>query len=382
MFDMGDFLKAAGGGAALGELETLLKSGGVHQPSSGDMHIDEALTDLSLAFMQDAEGFVARRAFRSVPVKQRGNVYWTYPRGAFNRNQMAKRAPGTESRGANYQVDTAKYYCDVYALHVDVADQIRDNADSAINIDRDVTTFLTMKGMLLEEIDWRDKFFGGAGFVATPGSVWAYVYDGNATPTAVATLDPTSGTAGNRRVQFWSSSPGAGELGPIEVVKRAKRDMQQNTGFGQRNMIMVMGREVFDALTDNPDIIDRIDRGQTPGGPAMSNEQNLAVLFGLDEVIVMDAIENTAEVGLVDNHQFIGGKNALLLYRPSSPGLMTPAPGYTFLWSGFSGANAGGTRIKNMRVDLKESDRIEIQSAFEHNQVSTELGVYFNGIVE
>ena len=393
MFDMGDFLKAAGGGTyapqvqnfseatSLDDITTILKSGGgISSPSSGDRHIDVALTDISLAFMQDASGFVARRAFRTVPVRQRGNVYWTFPRGAFNRNEMKKRAPGTESAGTNYAVDTARYYCDVYALHVDVADQVRDNADSAFSIDSEITQLLTMKSMLNEEIDWRDKFFGGANFTATPGGTWAYVLDGVASSaTANASLDPTNGS--NNNVLHWNLPGTSTNYGPIEQVRFAKRYMQSQTGFGQRNMIMVMGREVFDILMDTPDIIDRIDRGQTPGGPAMTNEQNLAALFGLDEVIVMDAIENTADFGIADNHQFIGGKNALLLFRPPSAGLMTPAPGYTFLWSGFSGANGGGMRIKNMRIDIKESDRIEVQSAYEHNQVSSEMAVYFNGIV-
>lgn len=383
MFELDEFLRGTASGSTvdlmkmLNEPENIAKSGGVSQPSSGDMHIDSALTDISLGFLQSEEGFVARKAFRSVSVTHRGNIYWTYPRGAFNRNSMQERAPGTESAGANWQVDKAKYFCDVYALHVDIADQVRDNADSAFNLNSDATTFLTRKSLLLEEIDWRDKFFGGTGFVATPGSVWDLVADGDASPTALASLDFTS--AANNNVVRWDAVPGAGEEGPIELHRRAKRAMQQRTGF--RPNIEVMGREVYDTLLDHPDIVGRLDSGQTPGGPAMTTRQSLAALLELEEIIVMDAIVNTAEVGIADNHQFIGGKNALLLYRPSTPGLLTPAPGYTFLWSGFTGANGGGMRIKNFRQENIESDRIEIQSAFEHNQVSKELGFYFNGII-
>ena len=395
MFDMGDFLRASGGGSLVLypgqqnivkavqsqgggmpiDLEALFaKAGGIFQPSSGDMHIDSALTNISLAFMQDQSNFVARRAFRSVPVAQRGNLYWTYPKGAFNRNEMAKRAPGTESKGTNYQVDTARYFCDVYALHVDVADQIRDNADAAFNMDRDVTNLLTMKAYLNEELDWVDKFFGGANFTATPGGTWSFVADGVASsPTAEGSLDFTN--ASNNNVLQWNDSSSS----PITLMRRAKRTMQQETGF--RPNVLVMGREVYDELLDHPEIIARIDSGQTPGGPALTSQQSLAAIFELEEILVMEAIVNTAAVGAADVHTFIGGKNALLLYRPSSPGLMTPAAGYTFLWSGFSGANGGGARIKNMRLEWIESDRIEIQSAYETNKVSADLGFYFNGIV-
>lgn len=395
MYDLDGYFRAAGGGPATADLlkshsglvmpgqvqsgetfdfmQYLEKSGGISAPSSGDMHIDVALTNISLAFMQDADTFVARQAFRSIPVAQRGNVYWTYPRGSFNRNQMQRRAPGTESQGANYEVDTAKYFCDVYALHVDIADQIRDNADAAFNLERDASTFLTMKSMLLEEIDWRDKFFSDT-VVTAPGTVWDFVADGTEAPPATAT-DFDASDAANNGINQWSDAVSD----PIEDHRRAKREMQQRTGF--RPNIEVMGREVYDILLDHPDIIGRLDAGQTPNGPAMATKEALAKLFELDEIIVMDAIVNTAAVGLPDNHQFIGGKNSLLLYRPASPGLMTPAPGYTFLWSGFSGANSGGMRISNIRAELIRSDRIEIESAFEHNQVSQELGYFFRSIV-
>ena len=151
MFNMDEFLKNAGGGIDLNDLPGVLKAGGVYQPSGGDMHIESALTNMSLAIMQEASGFVARQAFRDLPVQKQYDRYWIYPRGAFNRNQMQKRAPGTRSVGMNYDVDSAPYGCDVYAGHIPVTDQDRDNADSAFNLDGDAVDFLTMKSMLLEE---------------------------------------------------------------------------------------------------------------------------------------------------------------------------------------------------------------------------------------
>ena len=372
MFVMDEFLKSAGGGVATQLFEeSFAKAGGVFQPSSGDAHIDVALTNISLAIMQDAGNFVARRAMRTVAVNQRSNVYWTYPRGAFNRDQMQRRAPGTESVGVNYQVDTARYFCDVYAAHVNIADMIRDNADAAINLDRDNTLLLTMKSMLREEIDWRDKFFPNT--AVAPDVIWAFVGDGVASsPTALGSLDFRSSTAGNRQVLKFTATPSTGEEGPIELFRRCQRTMQSQTGF--RPNVGVTSRAVVDTLLDHPDIVARIDNGQTPGGPANVTLQNLANLLDFEEIIVMEGIVNTAGVGLPDVHDFIAGDHFLMLYRPASAGLMTPAPGYTFLWSGFRGANSGGMRIKNIRDDLRESDRIEIQAAWEHNLVAPELG--------
>lgn len=368
MFTLDEFLKgSAGGGETDADLEAILKTSGFQSPSQGDMHIESALTNISLAFMQSEAGFVARSAFRSVPVQMKSDVYWEYPRGQFNRNQMKERAPGDESAGANFDVETKQYLCKVYALHRNIPDQIRDNADSAFNMDRDTTNFLTMKSMLLEEIDWRDQFFDAA---FDPGDVWSFVADGGKAPT---TFDPTSSV--NNGVAEWVAGGGT----PIEDVRRGKRTVQQQTGF--RPNIGVIGRDVYDELLDHPDFVGRLDSGQTPGGPAITSRQSMAAIFELDELLLMDAIENTAEVGLADNHQFIGGSNFLLLYRPSSPGLMTPAPGYNFLWAGFRGANGGAMRIKNIRIETRESDRIEIQSSFDSRLVAADLGYLFTDIL-
>lgn len=357
--------------------DDFMKSGGFSSPSRGDVHVDAVLTNISLAFMQEASNFVARRAFMEVPVSYQSDVYYTYPRGEFNRNQMEERAPGTESAGANYDVDTQNYRCKVYALHKNIDDQTRSNTDSPINLDRETTMFLTMKSMLNQEVDWVGKFFGGSGlgFDATPDTgTWTFVADGvdtgeTARNARVFTAD------GTNNILRWNVANST----PIEDVRDARTVVLQETGFEPN--VLVLGRRVVDVLKDHPDIIGRIDAGQTPGGPARTMLENLAALFEVDEILVSNAIQNTAKLGATDSHSFIAGDQALLLYRPGSPGLMTPSAGYTFLWSGFSGANNGGLRIKNFRVETIESDRIEAQVAYDHNRVAKDLGFYFNDIV-
>jgi hypothetical protein len=93
-------------------------------------------------------------------------------------------------------------------------------------------------------------------------------------------------------------------------VRTAKRAIAEKTGYEPNKL--VLGRPVFDALLDNPSIIDRIKYGQTPGDAAMARQDMLARLFGVDEVVVMNAVENTAKEGQSNSHSFIGGKVAML----------------------------------------------------------------------
>jgi hypothetical protein len=162
-------------------------------------------------------------------------------------------------------------------------------------------------------------------------------------------------------------------------VRTAKRAIAEKTGYEPNKL--VLGRPVFDALLDNPSIIDRIKYGQTPGDAAMARQDMLARLFGVDEVVVMNAVENTAKEGQSNSHSFIGGKVAMLCYTAPQPGLMTPSAGYTFSWTGLLGAGAEGNRIKSFRMEALSADRVEIDMCFDQKLVSADLGWFWTSIV-
>ncbi len=73
--------------------------------------------------------------------------------------------------------------------------------------------------------------------------------------------------------------------------------------------------------------------------------------------------ENTnASSDTSDTFGFIGGKSALLAYSADSPGIFAPSAGYTFAWTGLTGATAAGMRIKKFRWEIDSADHVEIES--------------------
>ena len=60
----------------------------------------------------------------------------------------------------------------------------------------------------------------------------------------------------------------------------------------------------------------------------------------------------------------------------SAPGLQTPTAGYTFSWTGYMGAGAEGTRIKQFRMEHLDSDRLEGQMAYDQKVVATDCDRY------
>jgi len=319
------------------------------QPGRGDVHVDRPLTQISIAYLQSADAFIADRVFPIVDVQKQSDKYFLFDRGDFFRDEMQLNAPGAVAAEANYKLSTDSYSCDVWKLAKALADQVRANYDSPLDADREMTEFLTLKGLIRKE-----KLFASTYFTS---GVWTGDQTG------------VSGAPGANQFQRWDEAAST----PIEDIRTYRRTVQERTGYKPNKL--VLGRAVYDALLDHPDIVGRLDRGQTTG-PAMVMRQNLAALFELDEVLVMDSVENTAAEGATDSISFIGGKSALLVYAAPSPGLMQPSGGYTFSWSGLLGAGALGTRMRKLRDDRAEADRLEISMAFTHKLVSADLGLF------
>lgn len=326
------------------------------QPSRGDVHVNAPLTNVVVAFFQDQTNFIANRVFPSLPVSKQSDVFFTIPRGEFNRNMMRRRAPGAPAAMITHRVSNDNYRADVYALKEAIADMVRANADAPLNLDTQVTQQLGMQAMLNREITWATQFF--------TTSIWTTDIAGNA-----------ANGAGTRI--FWSTGATSD---PIGNVWEGKSTVLASTGFEPNTL--VLGYEVFETLINHPDIIDRVKYGQTQGGPAMANEQILAQLFGVEQVLVAKAIRNTADEGVTDSHSFILGRSALLCYVAPNPGVYTPSAGYDFSWTGYLGASGNGTRIKRFRNEEIEADLIEIQMAYDQKLISADLGYFFSNIVE
>lgn len=327
------------------------------QPTPGDIHVNTPLTNISVAFFQNAANFVADRVFPNIPVSKQSDRYYVYDRGFFNRDEMEKRAPGTESSGSGYEVDnTPTYFADKYSYHHDIPDEVRANADSVIQPDADAARLVTHKALIKREKLWVTKYFVAG--IWTGGDV-----------------DGVSGSPSAGEVQQWNEADST----PIEDIRNAKTTVLESTGFEPNTL--VIGQRVWDALQDHPDIIDRLKYGQSSGNQAMTDLSDLQALFKVDRIFVMKAVENTAAEGQTNSHSFIGGKKALLCYSTPTPGLQTPTAGYTFSWNGLLGNAANGSRIRRFRVEKESADRVEIDMAFDQKLVASDLGYFFDTVV-
>lgn len=359
------------------------------QPTMSDLHVNALLTDMSAMYAQEADTFIARDVFPIVPVTKVSDRYVVYSRADFNRNQMQKRAPGTTVKNIGYRVDTnPTYLCDVWALGKTIDDQVRGNADNIFNLDLEATRLLTTQSLINREVQWMGAFFAP--------NVWSNMWTGGASASAggYPQVPPTS-TASSYTFEVWSSSNST----PIQDVRTLKRIVQLTNG-GYRPNKMVISRSVFDVLLDHPEFVDRVKYGQTWPKPAKVVLDALAQIFELDTVHVSDAIYNVASeaagqnsgatyvppsynqgVNAQENNQFIAGPNVWIGYTPTAPGIMTPACGYTFAWTGYFGATASGERMSSYYFQPDRSTHVEIESAYAQKLISPDMGGFMQSCI-
>ncbi|MEM7806280.1 MAG: hypothetical protein AAF545_15325 [Pseudomonadota bacterium] len=320
-------------------------------PTPSDVHVDSALTSISIAFIQNSTSFVSHRVFPTLTVQKQSDRYFIFNRGDFHRDQAEVRAPGTEAATGSYDLDnTPTYFANVKAFRQLIPDEVRANADAAADPDRAAAEYVLNKMMLARETSWVANNF-------TTG-----VWGNDVTPT-----------------NLWDTASST----PIEDVETGITQIMQDTGYKPNKL--TISRPVYAALRNNPGIVDRIKFSGAvgPNNAAIVNLQTMAQVFDVEEVLVANAVVNIAAEGAAPVNSFIAGNNALLSYAPRSPSLLTPSAGYTFAWSGVFGAqNEMGIAVMNYRLrEGRHSDVVEGHLAVDQKLVAAECGYFFSGVV-
>lgn len=316
------------------------------QPTRSDVHVNKPLTNISIAYIQKATDFVADKVFPVVPVMKQSDRYFSYDKKFWMQTQAQKRAPASKSAGSGFHVDnTPSYFADVWAVHMDVSDQIRSNADQPLDMDRDATLYVTQQLMLRREKVFMSKY------------VQAGVWTGAPDFTPAVKWDLTTSN-------------------PPQDIDSLKSQIKSKTAYMPN--CLIVSPDVFFVLRNNPAILDRIKYTQR----GIVTEDILASVFGVEKFLVMAAVEDPNIEGEATAPNYLTANQALLVYANPSPSILQPTGGYIFSWQGLFGAGAQGNRIKNFRMEELESDRIEGEMAFDMKLVGADLGVYMTSLID
>lgn len=320
----------------------------------GRLHVDRYLTNFSVMFVQDNRNFIAQRAASVIPVQKQTDLYVVYERGYFWRDEAQPRPLGGRPQQVGYKLGEGNYNAREWALEAIVDDRQRANADEPIRLDENATTLLTQKQLIKQDRIWCQSFF-------TPG-VWTHQMQGVNTAVGAGTF-----------LNFND----AGST-PIEVIDEQKDEIAKRTGFMPN--CLVLGAAVKRAMRTHPDISDRIKYTQT----GIADDDILATLFEVDNVITARSVYNAADEGAADDFQFIADERAMLLmYVDPNPGLDSPTAVANFAWTGLipGETNAMGGVMERGRDDRAHSDFFQNRMAWDLRQVAPDLAVFFNEAV-
>ena len=322
------------------------------QPTSSQVHVDAILTNISVAYLQRAENFIADKVFPVVPVDKQSDKYFVYSKNDWLRDEARVRTDGTESVGSGYNITTDTYYADVYAIHKDIGDQTRANADAPINVDREAAEFVTHRLLTRREIQFVNDFM--------TTSKWG-------TDVTGVAASPTTG----QTIQ-WSDYTNSD---PIEDIEEGKAKILSTTGFEANTL--VLGYDVFRQLKNHPDLVDRIKYTSSQ----TITEDMLARMFDIERVLVSKSVKATNAEGATAAYSFTTGKTALLAHVAPSPGILTPSAGYTFSWTGVSQGMGLTIGTSSFRLESLRATRVEAELAFDNKVVAADLGYFWNSIV-
>jgi hypothetical protein len=249
------------------------------------------------------------------------------------------------------------YACLVYALHHDIEEQRSGNELDPISSDDAAVLLLTQQSKQFREIKLKEKVF--------KTGLWTGMVD----KTGV------SGAPAANQFKQWNDSAST----PVKDLTAFATEMKQSTGV--RPNVLAMGRQVWDALKTNPDIIDRIKYSSGNSNPTIVTKQAVAALFEVEDILISDVAKVTSGENLTNAFGFVVGKELVLLHRSRVAARNMPSAGYTVNWTGYMGAATNGQRVKRFYIPEKATWRIEIEQAFDQMVCSAALGGYASAVV-
>ena len=125
---------------------------------------------------------------------------------------------------------------------------------------------------------------------------------------------------------------------PVHFFNARRREIKLS-GRREPNKL-ALGYDAYIALTEHPDILERVKYTGSTANPAIVTRQVLAQILQIDEVTVLESTYNVAEPGQPDDMQFIcDSKGALLCYATPTPAIDEPSAGYIFTWDMLGNGN-------------------------------------------
>jgi hypothetical protein len=300
-------------------------------PLNSTLHVDELLSQVSVSY--EPQGLIGFRIFPIVPVKTDTNLFRVYERNW--RIPETRRANKAIAREHDFAISTSSYSLKKHALKSYISDDDKDNYDIS-DLRADTTKNLTQAIALRMEKDVADIF-----------------------TTTSWSQNISLGASGQ-----WDTNTTT--TNPIPVMDTAVSTVLKQSGY-MPNFAWIP-RDAFVAAKNHVSILDRIkytSREMTEG--------MLAALFGINDLMLANAMYDSSDEGRTSTVAAIWPKHAFVGYKPGSAGPLQPSSGYIF--------QKATPAVKRWYVDEREAEAIEVTKKYDVKVVASLSGCLITSIL-
>ena len=320
-----------------------------------------ALSNIALAYYQNAANYFAKAIFPICRVQQSSDNYYIFNKEDLLRDNWQRKPAYGSVMPAVVSETTGTYTCKVDQMVMGI-DLIR-QTDVSRRQGPNVADPRKQRAKIMAEQAniHQDKVFANSFFRE---GAWGNEWEG---------VDSTAPT-GKQFIKFSNDNSD-----PIKFINDQKLAMHENTGRTPNKL--ALGANVFNALTLHPAILERVKFGGSTANPANVTKNVLAQLFGVDDLVVLMSIHNKAKQGADADMAFIGDPNAMLLaYATSSPSVEEPSAGYIFTWD-----MLGNGQIMPVRTypgaPGTDSEFVDSLMAYDMRKTADDLAVFCKNVV-
>jgi hypothetical protein len=327
----------------------------------GTFNPNAYLSNMSLAYFQDASAYVAKTMFPIVPVQLSTAHYYTFSAEDLARDNVQRKPEFGKVNPAIIGHAEESYSCKVDQI-IRGIDQIaqlnytRSKVPASVDPRRSISKFMAEQMNIHQDIIFANSFF--------KSGVWENEWTGG----------DTEDSGAKQFIKFNDAN-----FDPFSLFDELKTGMLQK-GRRMPNKLG-LGINAWNALKRCPAILDRISGGATAGNPAVVTRQLVAQMLDIEEVVVFQSTYNKAAAGQNEQMDFICDPNAALLcYATDAPAIDEPTAGYIFAWDPLGDGNYFPT-LQWPGEHGTHSEFMEGLMAVDMKKTSDELGVFLNACV-
>lgn len=260
-----------------------------------DLHLDANLTQMAMGYR--AVGTIAEAVMPIVTVQKQSDKYVVWSRKETLSIEDTARAPGTEAKKLSRSVSSGTYFAKNFALKHALTLEDRENMDAAYYAELVTGTGAYLLDKLM--LDWDRRVSLLVNSTSNVGS--------SATVTSA-----------------WT---GAGN--PIGNLNTAIDNVRYATGYRPNRLLF--GSRAWNSFRRDSTVRNLI-YGTNNGGGFVSRQQT-AELFEVDQILVAEALFNSANEAQPENLQLVYPDNVLVYYAPPTPTREAPSFAYSFRWA-------------------------------------------------